>query len=81
MNFYPAELHLQKYSWVLTPLLVGDKIGLHPVAVMFAVLAGGQLFGFLGILLALPVASVIMVILRHIHEIDRDSEFYSAEDM
>jgi predicted PurR-regulated permease PerM len=66
---------------LLTPLLVGDKIGLHPVAVMFAVLAGGQLFGFLGILLALPVASVIMVILRHIHEIYRDSVFYSAEDM
>ena len=64
---------------VLTPLLVGDKVGLHPVAVMFAVLAGGQLFGFLGILLALPVASVIMVLLRHIHEIYRDSSFYNLE--
>ncbi|MCK5830272.1 MAG: AI-2E family transporter [Methylococcales bacterium] len=63
---------------LLTPWLVGDKIGLHPVAVMFSVLAGGQLFGFLGVLLALPVASVIMVILRHIHEIYRDSDFYSA---
>lgn len=62
---------------VLTPLLVGDKIGLHPVAVIFAVLAGGQLFGFLGILLALPVASIIMVFLRHIHDIYRDSDFYS----
>jgi len=66
---------------VLTPLLVGDKIGLHPVAVMFAVLAGGQLFGFLGILLALPVASVIMVILRHIHEIYQDSDFYKNESI
>lgn len=64
---------------VLTPLLVGDRVGLHPVAVMFAVLAGGQLFGFLGILLALPVASVIMVLLRHIHEIYRDSSFYNLE--
>ena len=53
---------------VLTPMLVGDRIGLHPVAVMFAVLAGGQLFGFLGVLLALPVAAVIAVILRHVHE-------------
>jgi predicted PurR-regulated permease PerM len=61
---------------VLTPKLVGDKIGLHPVAVIFSVMAGGQLFGFLGILLALPVASVVMVFLRHIHEIYRDSEFY-----
>lgn len=64
---------------LLTPWLVGDKIGLHPVAVMFSVLAGGQLFGFLGVLLALPVASVVMVILRHIHDIYRDSTFYSTE--
>lgn len=63
---------------VLTPLLVGDKVGLHPVAVIFAVLAGGQLFGFLGVLIALPLASVIMVFLRHIHEIYRDSEFYTS---
>lgn len=61
---------------VLTPTLVGDKIGLHPVAVIFSVMAGGQLFGFLGILLALPVASIIMVLLRHIHDIYRDSQFY-----
>ena len=53
---------------VLTPLLVGDRIGLHPVAVIFAVLAGGQLFGFVGVLLALPVAAVLAVLLRHVHE-------------
>ncbi len=64
---------------VLTPMLVGDKIGLHPVAVMFAVLAGGQLFGFLGILLALPVASVIMVLLRHVHDLYRYSDFYGRQ--
>lgn len=52
---------------LLTPLLVGDKIGLHPVAVIFAVLAGGQLFGFVGILLALPVAAVLVVLLRYMH--------------
>lgn len=52
-------------SMLLTPWLVGDRIGLHPVAVIFAVLAGGQLFGFLGILLALPTAAVIAVMLRH----------------
>lgn len=46
---------------VLTPLLVGDKIGLHPVAVIFAVMAGGQLFGFVGVLVALPVAAVMAV--------------------
>ena len=62
---------------LLTPLLVGDKIGLHPVAVIFAVMTGGQLFGFVGILLALPVAAVIMVILRHAQEIYRQSGLYS----
>lgn len=65
-------------SVFLTPWLVGNKIGLHPVAVIFSVLAGGQLFGFLGILLALPVASVIMVLLRHIHERYTVSLFYSG---
>lgn len=61
---------------LLTPLLVGDKIGLHPVAVIFAVMAGGQLFGFVGILLALPVAAVIVVIMRHMHELYRASDLY-----
>ena len=49
---------------VLTPKLVGDRIGLHPVLVIFAVVAGGQLFGFFGILLALPAAAVLSVIVR-----------------
>ena len=61
---------------VLTPLLVGDRIGLHPVAVIFAILAGGQLFGFVGILLALPVAAVIMVVLRHFYQRYRNSPAY-----
>jgi len=50
---------------LLTPWLVGDRIGLHPVAVIFALLAGGQLFGFAGVLLALPVSAAIAVGLRH----------------
>lgn len=50
---------------ILTPLLVGDRIGLHPVAVIFAVLAGGELFGFFGVLLALPVAAVLVVLGRY----------------
>lgn len=60
----------------LTPTLVGNRIGLHPVAVIFAVLAGGQLFGFLGVLLALPLASVAMVLLRHVHELYKESDLY-----
>lgn len=66
-------------SFVLTPMLVGDKIGLHPVAVIFAIAAFGQLFGFFGILLALPVAAVIVVIIRHAHESYRNSELYAAK--
>jgi predicted PurR-regulated permease PerM len=49
---------------LLTPKLVGDRIGLHPVIVIFAVIAGGQLFGFFGILLALPAAAVLSVLVR-----------------
>ncbi|EIM01879.1 AI-2E family transporter [Rhodanobacter denitrificans] len=64
-------------GYVLVPKLVGDKIGLHPVAVIFAVLAGGYLFGFLGVLLALPAASVIMVLLRYLIERYRMSELYN----
>lgn len=65
-------------SYVLTPRIVGDKIGLHPVAVIFAVMAGGQLFGFLGMLLALPVAAVANVLLRYAQERYRSSELYAG---
>ena len=61
---------------VLTPMLVGDKIGLHPVAVIFAVLAGGQLFGFVGILLALPVAAVLAVLISHVHQRYKSSTLF-----
>ena len=63
---------------LLSPLLVGDRIGLHPVAVIFAVLAGGQLFGFLGVLLALPVAAVIVVLLRHSKREYQQSGIYAS---
>lgn len=53
-------------SYILTPRLVGDRIGLHPVTVIFAVLAGGQLLGFTGVLIALPAAAIIAVLLRHL---------------
>lgn len=63
----------------LTPKLVGDKIGMHPVAVIFAIMAGGQLYGFFGILLALPVASVVMVLVRHVLQRYRISGIYHGE--
>ncbi len=64
---------------VLTPKLVGDRVGLHPVAVIFSVLAGGQLFGFLGILLALPVASALNVLVAYMHQRYRESDLYLEE--
>lgn len=63
-------------GYVLVPRLVGGKIGLHPVAVIFAVLAGGALFGFLGVLLALPAAAVIMVLLRYGYARYQKSDLY-----
>ena len=66
-------------SYWLTPKLVGDRIGLHPVAVIFAVLAGGQLFGFLGMLLALPVAAIANVLLRYAHERSTHSRLYAGD--
>lgn len=65
-------------SMLLTPWLVGDRIGLHPVAVIFAVMAGAQLFGFVGVLLGLPAAAVIAVLLRHAMERWRQSQAYLA---
>lgn len=53
---------------VLTPKLVGDRIGLHPVIIIFSVAAGGQLFGFFGILLALPAAAVLSVLVRFAYD-------------
>jgi predicted PurR-regulated permease PerM len=70
-----AAVHLIE-NMFLTPKLVGGRIGLHPVAVIFAILAGGTLFGFLGVLLALPVASVVMVWVRYLHKRYRRSTLY-----
>ncbi len=61
---------------VLQPLLVGDAIGLHPVAVIFAILAGGQLFGFVGVLLALPAAAAIAVLVRYAGRRWKQSQLY-----
>lgn len=63
---------------LITPWLVGDRIGLHPVMVIFALLAFGQLFGFFGILLALPVSAVMLVWLRHIHQSYLGSNLYNS---
>lgn len=63
-------------SFFLTPILVGDRIGLHPVLVILALMAGGQLFGFAGVLLALPVSAAIAVGVRHTKQSYLRSETY-----
>jgi predicted PurR-regulated permease PerM len=65
-------------SFVLIPKLVGNKIGMHPVGVIFALMAGGALFGFLGVLLALPFSAVGMVLLRYGHERYTSSAMYAG---
>lgn len=69
--------HLLEHM-ILTPYLVGNRVGLHPVAVIFAILAGGHLFGFLGVLLALPSAAVVMVWVRYLHHRYRHSQLYQS---
>jgi len=63
-------------GFVLTPRLVGGRIGLHPLAVIFALLAFGQLFGFLGVLVALPSSAVLLVALRRLKQAYFASAFY-----
>ena len=60
----------------LTPKLIGDKVGLHPVWVMFALLAGASLFGFLGVLIAVPTAAVIGVLVRFVIKEYKESALY-----
>ena len=60
----------------LSPKLVGDRVGLHPVWIMFALLAGGSLFGFTGVLIAVPVAAVLGVVVRHFIARYRESALY-----
>lgn len=65
-------------SFVLTPFLVGDRIGLHPLAVIFALMAFGQLFGFFGVLLALPASAALLVGLRELKRQYVGSGFYQG---
>src|SRR5262249_54245129 len=66
-------------NYVLIPYLVGTRIGLHPLAVIFALLAFGQLFGFAGVLLALPVSAALLVGLRHMRAGYVESPVYQDE--
>lgn len=63
-------------GYVLSPHLVGERVGLHAVWIIFALMAGGSLFGFLGILLAVPIAATLAVLFRFLLQRYQQSEFY-----
>jgi predicted PurR-regulated permease PerM len=63
-------------SMYLTPRLLGERIGLHPIAVIFALLAFGHLLGFVGVLIALPASAVLLVALRRLQTLYVDSDLY-----
>jgi len=63
-------------GFFLTPRLVGERIGLHPVAVLFALLLFGKLFGFFGVLLALPISAVSLVLVKYLWTIYTQSSWY-----
>ena len=63
-------------SLVLTPRWVGERIGLSPLAVIFALLAFGQLLGFVGVLIALPASAVLLVLLRRAQALYFSSKLY-----
>jgi predicted PurR-regulated permease PerM len=65
-------------SFVLTPRLVGERIGLNPLAVIFALLAFGTLLGFVGVLIALPASAVMLVLLRRARTAYLASRLYSG---
>jgi predicted PurR-regulated permease PerM len=67
-------------GFVLTPRIVGQSVGLHPGAVIVALLIGADLFGFLGLLIAVPAAAVVKVFADELFEIYRSSSLFSNED-
>ncbi len=66
-------------GYAITPKLVGEKVGLHPVWIIFGMLAGAALFGFVGVLLAVPVTAVLGVLIRFAIQQYLDSHYYRSE--
>ena len=66
-------------TYILTPYLVGRHVGLSPFWVLFALLAGGALFGLNGVLIAVPMAAVFGVVIRHVYQWYLTTDFYQGE--
>ena len=64
-------------GYILTPKIIGDKIGLHPVWIIFAVFAVGSVFGFIGIIFAIPIAGIIKILLFHMIDYYKSSKIYN----
>ena len=64
-------------SQILTPKIIGDRVGLHPLWLLFGMLAGGVLLGFVGVLLAVPITAVISVLVRFVIGLYLDSSLYT----
>ncbi|MGE0755235.1 MAG: AI-2E family transporter, partial [Alphaproteobacteria bacterium] len=87
-DFMPVAMTLAVFvtgqiieGYFITPKLVGDKVGLHPVWIIFGMLAGAALFGFVGILLAIPVTAVMGVLIRFAISRYKLSNYYQGDDM
>lgn len=65
-------------GYILTPKIIGNRIGLHPVWIIFAVFAAGSLFGFIGIIFAIPIAGIIKLLLRHLIDYYKSSKLYKG---
>lgn len=63
----------------LTPKLVGNSVGLHPLWVIFALMAGGMLLGIVGMIIAVPVASILSVLIRHASDLYKSSSYYTGK--
>jgi len=66
-------------GYILTPKLVGDKVGLHPAWIIFALFAGGALFGFTGVLLAVPLFTILKVVGQVVIEAYQKTAFYKGK--
>lgn len=77
LGIFTAGQMLEGY--VLTPKLVGDKIGLHPLWLIFGMLCGAALFGFVGIFLAIPISAIIGVLVRFAITRYKNSEYYLSQ--
>ncbi len=67
-------------SYIFTPKIIGDKIGLHPLWIIFSIFACGSLFGIIGIFFAIPIAGITKILLLNLIKFYKSSKFYRIDD-